>query len=71
MPGVTKQTAIRLTAENLHLVQLACRIENISMNTLVNRSIEMYVEQLRQDPDFKIRARELLEAEVANFKNIL
>ncbi len=50
---------------------MACRIENISMNTLVNRSIEMYVKQLRQDPDFKIRARELLEAEVANFKNIL
>lgn len=68
---VTKQTAIRLTDENLHLVQVACRVEGISMNTLVNNSIAMYIEERRKDPKFKARARELLDTEVKNFKKIL
>ena len=59
-----KQTAIRITADLEDFAQTVCRIEGISMNSLITRALDFHFQQLKNDPDFKARARSLIQSEL-------
>lgn len=48
--GMVKQTAVRIPAELDSFAQIVCRIEGISMKSLVTRALAMHFKELRETP---------------------
>ena len=68
---MSKQTAIRLNEELLHIATTVCRVEQISMNALVQKSLEEYISKMKADPEFKRRAKALLDVDIQSLQSLI
>jgi hypothetical protein len=58
---VPKQTTVRLPDELADRAEVVARTQGVSVNQLIIDSLQLEIDRVRKDPDFRSRVKRLVE----------